>query len=211
MAQDSRGRDRRASGRKPAPGPGSRDPRRSKRRDEQAVARPSLSRPARASSGQSEDVATVKPKVIRKVTTKTEVVDQEKAPALTAKRAVILVSVVCALGLTMAVPLRTYFGQQAERERLVAQRVQLEAELEMLGQQKGQLADPAYIQAQARNRLGFVLPGEIPFQVQLPHSAAINEIEKKKQAARSADPWYTKLWNSIADSPVSPDQIGTTK
>ncbi len=48
----------------------------------------------------------------------------------------------------------------------------LRAEIAELEQQKAQLGDPVYIAAQARERLGFVKPGDIPYQVQLPPSAA---------------------------------------
>ena len=39
-------------------------------------------------------------------------------------------------------------------------------------EQKAKLADPVFIAAQARERLGFVMPGETPYQVQLPPGAA---------------------------------------
>ena len=45
---------------------------------------------------------------------------------------------------------------------------QLRAQIAELEQQKVKLGDPVFIAAQARERLGFVMPGEIPYQVQLP-------------------------------------------
>ena len=61
-----------------------------------------------------------------------------------------------------------------------------------------------YIAAQARERLGFVMPGDIPYQVQLPPGAAVETGGGAKSAAvRSNDPWYTSLWHTIADAPRS--------
>jgi len=91
-------------------------------------------------------------------------------------------------------------GYIARRER-VFQRHQI-ADFE---QQKGKLADPAYVAAQARERLGFVMPGEIPYQVQLPPNAALPaDPGSAPTAAATNDPWYTTLWHTIADSPHSP-------
>ena len=64
-----------------------------------------------------------------------------------------------------------------------------------------------YIAAQARERLGFVMPGDIPYQVQLPPGAALpGAPAAAAREANSGDPWYTSLWHTIADAPhgVSP-------
>ncbi len=85
-----------------------------------------------------------------------------------ARRAAILAAVVCVLTLTIAGPVRTYFGQRTEMKQLKATEQQLRAQIAELEQQKIKLSDPVFIAAQARERLGFVMPGEIPYQVQLP-------------------------------------------
>ena len=91
---------------------------------------------------------------------------------LTARRAAILAAVVCVLTLTIAGPVRTYFAQRTEMKQLAASEAALRQQIADLEQQKVKLADPAYIAAQARERLGFVMPGDIPYQVQLPPTAA---------------------------------------
>ena len=82
-----------------------------------------------------------------------------------------------------------------------------EFQFEVLWKEKdwGKLNDPAYIAAQARERLGFVKPGDIPFQVQLPPGAA-TAAQPGGDAAKPAnnDPWYTSLWHTIADAPHLP-------
>ena len=90
-----------------------------------------------------------------------------------ARRAAILAAVVCVLTLTIAGPVRTYFAQRTEMKQLAATEAKLRAEIADLEQQKVKLADPVYIAAQARERLGFVKPGDIPYQVQLPPGAAL--------------------------------------
>ena len=75
--------------------------------------------------------------------------------------------------LTIAGPVRTYFAQRTEMKQLAASEAALRHQITDLEQQKGKLGDPAYIAAQARERLGFVMPGEIPYQVQLPPGAAL--------------------------------------
>jgi cell division protein FtsB len=119
-----------------------------------------------------------------------------------ARRAAILAAVVCVLTLTIAGPVRTYFGQRTEMKQLAATEQRLRAEIAELEQQKVKLADPVYIAAQARERLGFVKPGDIPFQVQLPPTAVLpGEPGAEVKAANPGDPWYTSLWHTIADSP----------
>src|ERR1700751_30994 len=124
---------------------------------------------------------------------------------LTARRAAILAAVVCVLTLTISGPGRTYFAQRTEMKQLSASESALRHQVADLEQQKGKLGDPAYIAAQARERLGFVMPGEIPYQVQLPPNAALpTEPGSAPTAAATNDPWYTSLWHTIADSPHGP-------
>ncbi|MEO8816370.1 MAG: septum formation initiator family protein [Mycobacterium sp.] len=129
----------------------------------------------------------------------------ELSVGFTARRAVILAVVMCVLTLTVAGPVRTYFAQRAEIKQQSQIEIALRRQIDDLQQQKSNLADPAHIKAQARERLGFVMPGEIPFQVQLPPSA---DVPGGPGAAPvltpSGDPWYTALWHTIADAPHGP-------
>src|SRR3984893_15029820 len=121
------------------------------------------------------------------------------------RRPGVLAAVVCVLTLTIAGPVRTYFAQRTEMKQLSASESALRHQIADLEQQKGKLADPAYVAAQARERLGFVMPGEIPYQVQLPPNAALPaEPGSTPAASASNDPWYTSLWHTIADSPHGP-------
>ncbi len=124
---------------------------------------------------------------------------------LTARRAAILAAVVCVLTLTIAGPVRTYFAERTEMKQLAASEAALRQQIGDLQQQKVKLADPAYIAAQARERLGFVKPGDVPYQVQLPPSAALPARPgSEPMPAASTDLWYTSLWHTIADAPHGP-------
>lgn len=86
------------------------------------------------------------------------------------------------------------------------QRAALRTQISELEGQKAKLADPVFIAAQARERLGFVKPGDIPYQVQLPPGTVLEQETgpQNKASGPSADPWYTALWHTIADTPHGP-------
>ena len=115
------------------------------------------------------------------------------------------------LTLTIAGPVRTYFAQRTEMKQLAASEAALRKQIADLQAQKDKLADPVYIAAQARERLGFVMPGDIPYQVQLPAGAAVAPDTGPQVApVRSNDPWYTSLWHTIADTPHGPPPVPAT-
>lgn len=132
----------------------------------------------------------------------------EQRFGLSARRAAILAAVICVLTLTIAGPVRTYFAQRTEMKQLAASEAALRRQIAELEQQKVKLGDPAYIAAQARERLGFVMPGEVPYQVQLPPSAAVpGEPDSGAPTAANTGPWYTSLWHTVADTPHGPPPL----
>ncbi len=113
-----------------------------------------------------------------------------------------MAAVMCVLTLTLAGPVRTFFAQHAEMKQQSQLENTLHHQITDLQQQKAALEDPAHIRAQARQRLGFVMPGEIPYQVQLPGVPQIpGEPGAEAAPVPSDDPWYTALWHTIADAP----------
>src|ERR1700727_2625680 len=118
----------------------------------------------------------------------------EQRLGFTARRAAVLAAVVCVLTLTIAGPVRTYFAQRTEMSQLTASEAGLRRQIADLEQKKVKLGDPAYIAAQARERLGFVMPGDTPIQVQLPASAAASAQPGGETAKpASSAPWYSSL------------------
>ncbi len=144
---------------------------------------------------------------IRRVIVEAAAQQSEERLGLTARRAAILAGVICVLTLTIAGPVRTYFAQRTEMKQLAASESSLRAQIAELEDEKTKLADPAYIAAQARERLGFVMPGDIPYQVQLPPGSAPRPAANPQaEIARNTDPWYTSLWHTIADTPHGPPE-----
>ena len=175
------------------------------------VSRP-VSKPAQTAPDESRSTGSLHEHVVDPIRRSfTESVEQRSDQRLgfTARRAAILAAVVCVLTLTIAGPVRTYFSQRTEMAQLSATEAALRRQIADLEQRKGQLGDPAYIAAQARERLGFVKPGDIPFQVQLPPGAAAAP-QPGAEAGSTAknEPWYTSLWHTIADAPHLPPAAG---
>ncbi|EHR63114.1 FtsB family cell division protein [Saccharomonospora cyanea] len=127
------------------------------------------------------------------------VADAAKALGLsTTRRAALVAIVVCALAFTIAVPLRTYLSQRADvaaQEREVAE---LEAEVDRLEKRRAELRDPAQVEAEARRRLRYVMPGETPYIVQFPDSRARQGSAADDRPAEP-EPWYEMLWNSVTE------------
>lgn len=90
----------------------------------------------------------------------------------TARRAAVLAVVVCALALTVAVPLRNYVTQRHEIAAVAEQQRRSQADVDRLTADRAALADPAHVEALARQRLGYARPGETPYRVQLPGDAS---------------------------------------
>lgn len=154
---------------------------------------------------QAESVGRGLTEPIRRVIAASVEQQNEERLGFTARRAAIFAAVICVLTLTIAGPVRTYFAQRTEMRQLAASEKALRAQIAELEGQKAKLADPAYIAAQARERLGFVKPGDIPYQVQLPPSQQHpTEAGPQETLGRSTDPWYTALWHTIADTPHGP-------
>lgn len=111
------------------------------------------------------------------------------------RRAALLAVVVCALALSVAVPLRNYVAQRQELAAVSEQQRALAEEVERLTRDRDRLADPAETEAQARSRLGYVTPGEIPYVVQLPGAVRAGPVADPFGDA----PWYLRLWSEVAD------------
>lgn len=114
-----------------------------------------------------------------------------------AGRTVVLFLVLCALALTLAVPVRTYLSEQAREDKVAAEHSKLLTDITRLEEQKRLQNDPEYIKAQARIRLQYVMPGETPYRVQVPGAPAPTA-EQVEAAQAKQNPWYTNVWRTIA-------------
>ncbi|MGQ0482943.1 MAG: FtsB family cell division protein [Pseudonocardia sp.] len=114
------------------------------------------------------------------------------------RRAAVLALVVCALALSVAVPLRNFLGQRQELSRLQSEQRRLAIQVEQLEQERERLRDPAEIAEEARSRLGYARPGEIPFVVQLPNDPTTARKVVDPSAGR---PWFDTLWRDVKGVP----------
>ena len=127
-------------------------------------------------------------------------------------RLIALVAVVVVLFISYASSLRVYFNQQSQ---LAAARAQIDTNQQTINDLQDELMrwqDPSYVMAQARARLGWVVPGEVGFQVigpdGKPLSPAANiDAPGKIPAGEDGGTWWGRLLGSAAaaDNPVPVD------
>ena len=119
-------------------------------------------------------------------------------------RAVILALVLAALVLMLAVPIRSWVAQRAEISGLQADvdaaRARV-AELEIL---KERWNDPAFVAAEARRRLHFVLPGEIGYTTIGADGKPVVETMAAAEAL-SRMTWVEKLWGALQEADDAAD------
>jgi cell division protein FtsB len=117
----------------------------------------------------------------------------------------LLAVVLGALVLSLALPVREYVRQRSEISALQAEKASREAQVAALQQRLKQWDDPAFVQTQARQRLQYVMPGEVGYVVLDPAEAPAPTRERREAAATAVEqPWYTRLWGSVekADEPT---------
>ena len=117
----------------------------------------------------------------------------------TTRRAAVLAIVVCALALSVAVPLRTYLSQRDEVAIQEERQAELREQVEALEERKAQLEDPAQVEAEARRRLRYVMPGETPYMVELPGDRQGTGGDDKEQRRAVDESWYLELWNAVSE------------
>ncbi len=122
-------------------------------------------------------------------------------------RAAVLGLVLCALLVSAALPMREYLAQRGQIAATRSAQAEQRARVAALQHQLDQLKDPAYVKAQARARLHFVLPGETAYVVlapSLPPRPAGKAALAEATATGSGAPWYSQVWGSVkaADRPI---------
>ena len=115
--------------------------------------------------------------------------------------------VVCGLVVSAALPLREYLSQRGQIASAKAKNAQQQARVDALEKQLDQWKDPAYVKAQARTRLHFVMPGEYSYVVLAPktRTATPGRAALPGTVAVGAEaPWYSQVWGSVraADRPA---------
>lgn len=117
----------------------------------------------------------------------------------TTRRAAVFAIVVCALALSVAVPLQTYLSQRDDVEIQEQRQAELRAQVKALEDRKAQLEDPAQVEAEARRRLRYVMPGETPYMVELPSDKGGQPGTEPEQERVKDESWYQLLWNAVSE------------
>lgn len=117
-------------------------------------------------------------------------------------RALILALVAATLLLSLAVPVRAWFAQRSEIAGLRADVDAARDRVAALEVQKQRWDDPAFVAAEARRRLHFVLPGEVGFVT----LGAEGATDVAAVGAEPQAPWYSSLWGALqaADDNADP-------
>lgn len=127
------------------------------------------------------------------------------------RRAVAIIVVLAVLVLSYASSLRIYVDQQRDAARARAEIAASQARIDVLNDELERWEDPAYVTAQARQRLGWVMPGETGYVVIGPDGTPV-EGGSRIDSARTdgerpdADAWWAKLAGGLeaADHPAPP-------
>jgi type II secretory pathway pseudopilin PulG len=123
--------------------------------------------------------------------------------------------VVLSIAFVLVFPtLRQYLDQQVQLEQLRAEVATAEQSNEDLQAELDRWSDPAYVEAQARERLAFVMPGERALRVADPEvvpDTTGTDAPLGPTPVEPADPtrpWYAQLWDSVQVAGVA--GTGTT-
>lgn len=105
------------------------------------------------------------------------------------------------LTVSYASSMRAYLQQRAHISDLKAQIALREDSIDDLEREKRRWNDPAYIQAQARERFGYVMPGETSYVVLGEDGKPLQgetELPTPSEALKPApEPWFDNAWESV--------------
>ena len=125
---------------------------------------------------------------------------------LTARSAILAVVTVFVF-ISLALPMRDLVNQRNRINALYDRQAQAQAELKELNKQIAKWNDPAFVAVQARERLHFVMPGQVGYVVLEAEAAPVlyqGTVTQKRSRA-----WYTAVWGGIqrAGKTAAPLQV----
>ena len=123
-----------------------------------------------------------------------------RRPRLTG-RAAVLVLVFAVLAVSYASSMKAYLQQRAHIEDLKDQIATTSAEIDDLEREKRRWDDEAYVRAQARERFGYVMPGETSYVVLDEDGKPLEgqaELHDPQQVlAEAPQAWWQDAWASV--------------
>ncbi len=122
------------------------------------------------------------------------------------QRAVALLVVIGLLVISYVGSLRIYLDQQSEMATARTQIAERRAMIARLEDELSRWSDPSYIKTEAREQLGWVMPGEVGYRVIGTDgkvvSGEVGSIKGNNDPVNQA--WYERIWSSVqvADQPA---------
>jgi hypothetical protein len=105
------------------------------------------------------------------------------------------------LVVSYASSLRAYLEQRAHLQSLHDNIAASRANIESLEREKARWDDPAFVRAQTRERLGWVMPGEVGFQVIDEDGEPLGSNETLSDPAQPVQDetplWWQTAWSSV--------------
>ena len=144
---------------------------------------------------------------------------ERRRPRLTG-RAAILVLVLAVLAVSWASSFRAYFQQQQQIAALRAQIEDTGQDIEALEGEKRRWKDKSYVQQQARERFGYVMPGEKSYQVLDEDGRPLDSPDTLGDSSdvpvTRPTPWWDSAWDSVESAGYPPkpgdaERVGTIK
>lgn len=160
--------------------------------------RPARNRP----SGKRAPARTGPTKARANAKGRADVVEPDAPPRQITVRTVVLCLVILVAFIVLAPTLRAYVSQAEQQRDLVAQIEAAQARNADLQRSIDRWDDPAFIQHQARDRLGFVYPGETAYIVVDPETVTGEEVETDPRdegpvTVPHVGPWYVTVVDSV--------------
>jgi cell division protein FtsB len=134
-----------------------------------------------------------------------------RRPRLTG-RSLILVLVLAVLAVSYASSMKAYLQQRAHIAELKAQIAERSDSIDALEREKRRWDDEAYVRAQARERFGYLMPGETAYVVLDEDGEPIetrSELHDPGQVLREPpEAWWQDAWSSVELAGNPPKQRG---
>jgi len=131
-----------------------------------------------------------------------------RGPSSLTARAIALAVVLLILTISYASSLRIYYAQASDIAATKAEIAERQQRIVELQDELAKWQDEEYVKTQARQRLGWVVPGETGYKVVdaegRPLGGGVEISGEVTPVAEPGDAWWAKLWGSVAaaDAPA---------
>lgn len=121
-----------------------------------------------------------------------------------------LLSVILLLIASYTSSMHAWWENRQEIQTLKAQKAQYGDDIAKLNDTKRRFDDPAFVRQQARERFGWVLPGETGYRVIGADGQVQGDVPTLDEPpSPAAKPWYESLWGSVQEAGREPEATPT--